>query len=129
MFFQYTFHKNKFCIKIIKIQITTFIVDFTFRFWSLAHWNLLYQIMLWWWVSIFCRILCIKSGSEMMKNVFYLFLKVHFILKIFKFLSWVFGHFFNFKIYDVTTWLKYNYNIHCPISHKLKATKQWNFVS
>ena len=41
------------------------------------------------------------------------------VFKIFKFLSWLSGHVekqldskdkFNFKIYDVTTWLTYNHN-------------------
>ena len=49
----------------------------------------------------------------MMKNVFYFILKALFVLKIFKFLSWLFGHVeetawlewkdkVDFKIYDVT---------------------------
>ena len=55
----------------------------------------------------------------MMKNAFYFILKALFVLKIFKFLSWLFGHVgkrpdwkdeVNFKIYDVTTWLTNNYN-------------------
>ena len=50
-----------------------------------------------------------------MKDVFYFTLKILFILKIFKFLSWTFGHAekqldlinqANFKIYEVTTWEK-----------------------
>ena len=32
------------------------------------------------------------TPSKMMKNVFYFILKPLFILKIFKFLSWLFGH-------------------------------------
>ena len=32
------------------------------------------------------------SPSKMMKNAFYLMLKALFVLKIFKFLSWIFGH-------------------------------------
>ena len=55
----------------------------------------------------------------MMKNAFYLTLKVLFVLKTFKFLSWLSGHVekrldlddkSNFKIYDVTTWETNNYN-------------------
>ena len=47
----------------------------------------------------------------MMKNAFYFTLKALFVLKVFKFLSWVFGHIekrldqkdnVNFKIYGVT---------------------------
>ena len=49
----------------------------------------------------------------MMKNVFYFSLKALFVLKIFKFLSCLFGHVekrldwkdeVKFKIYEVTTW-------------------------
>ena len=48
-----------------------------------------------------------------MKNVFGFTLKPFFVLKIFIFLSWRFGHeekqldekyMVNFKIYDITTW-------------------------
>ena len=54
-----------------------------------------------------------------MKNVFYFILKSLFFVKIFKFLSWLFGHAekrfdwkyqVNFEIYDVTTWLTGNCN-------------------
>ena len=54
----------------------------------------------------------------MMKNVFYFTSKAIFVLKIFKFLSWHFGHVakrlgkedkFNFKFYDVKAWLTNNY--------------------
>ena len=50
----------------------------------------------------------------MMKNAFYFTLKALFILKIFKFLSWLFGHVeerldyeekVNFEMYSFTTWL------------------------
>ena len=49
----------------------------------------------------------------MIKNVFYFMLKALFVLKIFTFLSWLFGYVgkwldkkavVNFKIYDVTDW-------------------------
>ena len=33
-----------------------------------------------------------KSPLKMMKNAFYFALKALFVLKIFKFLSWLFGH-------------------------------------
>ena len=46
-----------------------------------------------------------------MEKTFYFTLKALFVLKIFKFLSWLFGHVkkslirgINFKIYDVTNW-------------------------
>ena len=58
----------------------------------------------------------------MMKNAFYFILKLLFLLKIFEFLSWLFGHVENtawlekdktdFKIYDVTAWLTNSYNTH-----------------
>ena len=57
----------------------------------------------------------------MMENAFYFILKVLFVLKIFKFLSWLFSHVekqldqkdkVNLKIFDVTSWLTYNYNTH-----------------
>ena len=51
-----------------------------------------------------------------MKNAFYFTLKALFVLKIFKFLPWLYGGHVekrldqkekvDFKIYDVTTWLK-----------------------
>ena len=56
-----------------------------------------------------------------MKSDFYLILKAFFILKIFKFFSWPFGHVekwldqkgkVNLKLYNVTTWETNNYNIH-----------------
>ena len=56
-----------------------------------------------------------------MKNAFYFILKALFVLKIFKFLSWLFGHVakrldkkdkVNFKFYDVTAWLTNNGNKH-----------------
>ena len=56
-----------------------------------------------------------------MKNAFYFILKVLLVLKIFKFLSWLFGHVqkwldqkdkVNFEIYDVAAWLTDNCNTH-----------------
>ena len=53
--------------------------------------------------------------------LFYFILKARFVLKIFKILSWIFGHVekrhdlndkFSFKIYDITAWLTHNYNTH-----------------
>ena len=55
----------------------------------------------------------------MMKIAFYFTFKTLLVVKIFKFLSWIFGHVekrfdqkdkVNFKIYDVTTWLTNSYN-------------------
>ena len=39
-----------------------------------------------------CVICFIESPLKMMKNAFYFILKTLFVLKIFKFLSWLFGH-------------------------------------
>ena len=53
-----------------------------------------------------------ESPLKMMKNAFYFRSKALFVLKIFKFLSWISGHVVkrldkkgksNFKFYDVTT--------------------------
>ena len=58
---------------------------------------------------------------KMIKNAFYFLSKALFVLKIFKFLSWLFGHVWkrldkknkiNFKSYDVTAWLTNNCNTH-----------------
>ena len=60
------------------------------------------------------------SPLKMMKNTFY-YIKAVFILKVFKFLSWVFSHVenqkykVNFKIYDITTWLTNNYNTYIAL--------------
>ena len=54
-----------------------------------------------------------------MKNAFYFTSKAIFVLKVFKFLSWLSGHVakrsdkkdkVNFKFYDVTAWLPNNRN-------------------
>ena len=68
---------------------------------------------------------------EMMKNDFYFTSKALFVLKIFKFLSWPFGHVskrldikdkVNFKFYDVTARLTNNRNTH--ISQYLEKQTQ-----
>ena len=60
-----------------------------------------------------------ESPLKVIKNAFYFILKALFVLKIFRFLSWLFGHVnkllekkykVNFKIYDVTTSLTHNCN-------------------
>ena len=67
----------------------------------------------------------------MIKDAFYSILKVLFIPKIFKYLSWIFGHVkkwldykekVNFEIYDVTVWLAKNYNTH--IAQYLTSQRQ-----
>ena len=56
-----------------------------------------------------------------MKNAFYFMLKGLFVLQVFTFLSWLFGHVGkrfdkeakdNFKVYDVTDWTADNCNTH-----------------
>ena len=56
------------------------------------------------------QVLAIESPLKMMKNAFYLTSEALFVLKIFKFLSWLFGYVakwldkkdkFNFKFYTV----------------------------
>ena len=47
-----------------------------------------------------CVICFIESPLKMMKNAFYFILKALFVLKIFKFLSWLFGHI------EKTAWLE-----------------------
>ena len=57
----------------------------------------------------------------MMKNAFYSISKALFVLKIYKFLSGIFGHVekrfdwkdkVNFNFYDVKAWLTNNFNTH-----------------
>ena len=70
------------------------------------------------------KFICLNhSPSKMMKNAFYFILKALFVLKIFKFLSWLFGHLEKtpwleskviFEMYDATAWLTKNCNTHIP---------------
>ena len=73
----------------------------------------------------------------MSQSTFYFILKAFFVPKIFKFLSWLFGHVekttwlerqINFEFHDVTAWLA-KITIHVFKSLKLKAARQWNLVS
>ena len=83
------------------------------------------------------QFLATESSLEMMKNGFYFTSKALFVLKIFKFLFWLFGHVskrldlkdkVNFKFYDVLAWLTNNYNKHiAPISLEVKTIRQWKF--
>ena len=74
-----------------------------------------------------------------MKNALYFALKALFVLKIFKFSCWHFGHIekrldykdkVSFIIHDITTWgkkqLQYTY---CLISQEAMAIRLWNLVS
>ena len=72
-------------------------------------------------LSCLRQFLATESSLKLMKNAFYFTLKSLFVLRIFKFLSWLFGHAekrldlkdkVNFKIYDVITWLTNNCNKH-----------------
>ena len=72
-----------------------------------------------------------------MKNAFYFILKALFVLRIFKFLSWLFGHVGKtawlerqdeFQNSDVTTCSTNNYNTQY-ISQEVETTRQWNLVS
>ena len=67
------------------------------------------------------QILEAESPLKVMKNIFYFTSKALFVLKIFKFLPWFFGHLakrldkkdkINFKFYDVTAWITSNCNTH-----------------
>ena len=58
-----------------------------------------------------------ENSLKMVKNGFYFIIKALFILKVFKFLSLIFGHVeeqfdketkFNFELHGVTDWKKYN---------------------
>ena len=64
----------------------------------------------------------------MMKNAFYFILKALFVLKIFKFLSRLFGHVkkdkVNLKIHNVTTWFINNYNTRIAQYLTVKETRQ-----
>ena len=66
------------------------------------------------------KLLTTENTLKMMKNTYFTS-KALFILKIFKFLSWIFGRVakwldwkdkVNFKFYDVTAWLKNKCNTH-----------------
>ena len=65
--------------------------------------------------------LATERPLKMTKNAFYFTSKALFVLKIFKFLSWLFGHVgkrldkkdkVSFKFYDATAWLTNNRNTH-----------------
>ena len=71
-----------------------------------------------------------------MKNAFYFTSKALFILKVFNFLSWLFGRVakqldvrdkVNFKIYDVTAWLTNNCNTHIAHISRSKGNQAIKF--
>ena len=73
---------------------------------------------------LFASMKALQKWWKIMKNAFYFILKDFFVLKMFKCLSWLFGlvektawqlfkkHKVHFKIYNVTTRLKNNYDKH-----------------
>ena len=103
-------------------------------------WNNLYSVNLDSHLPKYFFFICFnESPSKMMKNAFYFILKALFVLKIFKFLSWIFEH------VEKTAWLerqgqfrnswlhslvdKELQHTYCSKSHELKTTRQWNLVS
>ena len=67
------------------------------------------------------QFLAIESPLKILKKAFYFTSKALFVLKIFKFLFWLFGHVtkqldwkdkVNLKFFDVTAWLANNCNTH-----------------
>ena len=83
------------------------------------------------------KFLLTATPLKMMKNAFYSILKALFVLKIFRFLSWLFGHagkcldkkaHVNFKIYDVTDLRKQIVTIHIyPNISRSKGIKPMKF--
>ena len=91
------------------------------------------NVNIWYYIISNCLLKCTLKGAvsglwqfltdesplKMMKNAFYFTSKALLVLKIFKILSWLFGHVakrldkkdkFDFKFYDVTAWLSNNGN-------------------
>ena len=80
------------------------------------------------------------SPSKVMKNAFYFIFKVLFVLKVFKYMSWLFGHvekmawFRNKRLISkfVTSQPSQQtitIHIYCSISYEVKTTRQSNLVS
>ena len=72
----------------------------------------------------------------MMKNALYFILKTLFVLNLFKYWPWLFGHVkkwldskdkVNFNIYDAT-WLASNYNTHISQSKSNQTRKYGQFI-
>ena len=79
------------------------------------------------------QLVVIGSHLKMLKNTFCFVWEALFVLKIFRFLSWLFGHVekrldqkdgVNLNIYDVTAWERNNCKTH--IAQYLKKQKQSN---
>ena len=66
---------------------------------------------------------------KMMKNAFYFILKVFFVLKIFKYLSWLLGLDYKIRLlYGVTTWLTNNCNTRIANISRSKGNQTIIFV-
>ena len=84
-----------------------------------------------------CVLCLIESPLKMIKNVFYFILKALFVLKIFKFLSWLFGHVGKTAWLERQGWLQNRRNLvnkhlqytYCPISQEVNVTRLWNLVN
>ena len=78
-----------------------------------------------------CVTCFIKSLLEIMRNAFYFILKALFIIKIFRFLSWLFGDVIKtvwLKIHDVTTWFSNNCNTHIATEYNKRNIFFKNYV-
>ena len=82
------------------------------------------------------RLLTPESPLKIMKNAFYFTSKALFVLKIFKFLSWLFGlaakrldkkDKVNFKFYDVTARLTNNRSTHIAHISRSKGNQMMKF--
>ena len=86
-----------------------------------------------------CVTCFIKSSLKIMKNAFYFILNALFVLKIFKFFKWLFGHVGKMVWLETSdefqnSWhhnlvkkqLKYIYFL---ISNEVQTTRQWNLVN
>ena len=83
------------------------------------------------------QFLTTESPLKVMGNAFYFVLKAFSVLKIFKFLSWLFGHVgkrlhkktkVNFKIYDATDWTANSSNTHiaqCRKKQRQSGSQIW----
>ena len=76
------------------------------------------------------QLLATESPLKIMKNGFYSMLKALYILKIFKFLSWCFGHVGRGqKLWCHNLFNKQLQYTYWPISQELKAIRQLSLVS
>ena len=72
------------------------------------------------------------SSMKALKNTFYFIWKALFFLKIFKFLSWFFGHVEKTAWLEIMTFNLVNKQLQyssCPLSQEVKTIRQWTMVS